>query len=477
MQLTYSYFAIALYLAVCIGILIYTLRQTGFRLALGGLQRESVGSQQYGWLLVAITVSVTMLGPADALGLSGKGYEYGLIWALAPMGAAIAQVIAGLFFVHRIKSYPGANQTLGDILSGKFGISVRPAVGFIVTLQAVAFAGVLVLAGAQILEVFLGVPKVWGLVLTALPIGLFTAVGGLSAVVKMDVFQGILMFVALMFVAGVAVVVSTESVQWDAPLPLETGAFQTEVGYYALFTAFLTYLFGEFLLPIYSQRALIARTQRDARIGFVGAGIIAGIWYLIIAFAGVVAFIVAEGVSDPEFVLIDNLKTLLGDTGPLISIAVAIALVSLFALLHSTFDGILNAGGVSFSKDLVSSFVPLNDTEQATLARRAMFAFAVLGLILPFRWPDMIELLLIGYTIWAPTVMPILVYTLLTDAKPVDKRIFWFAFGAGIAGWITGQYLIPQGFIPAILIGVALNALVLLAAHARLAKPKPMSVK
>lgn len=467
MIMTYSYIAIGIYVTVCLAILYLTLKQAGFKLSTGGLNREAVGSRQYGWMLVALTVTVTMLGPADALGLSGKGYEYGLIWALAPMGAALAQIIAGLFFVQRIKSHPGENQTLGDILGSKFGRSVRPAVGLIVTLQAIAFAGVLVLAGAQILEVFLGVPKVYGFVLTALPIGFFTAVGGLSSVVRMDIFQAILMALALFVVAGVALTIQALSGSLSDPLLLKTEAFDKEVGYFALFTAFLTYLFGEFLLPIYAQRALIARSPADAKKGFVGAGLAAGTWYFLIAFAGVVAFLGAEKVGNPEFVLFDNLKALFGSTGHLISVASAFAIISLFALLHSTFDGILNSGGVSFSKDLVSGFVPLSDSEQASLSRHSMFGFATLGMIIPFIWPDMITMLLVGYTIWAPTIMPVLVYTLLTDRRFIGGKTFWYAFSSGIFGWLLGEYILPQGYVPSILIGVGMNAAVLFFMHKR----------
>lgn len=454
----YSYIAIAAYAAICLAILLFTIRQTGADLKVGGLSREAIGSGRYGWLLIAITVSVTMLGPADALGLSGKGYEYGLIWAAAPIGAALAQIIAGVFFVHKIKTFPGENQTIGDILASKYGESVRPATGLIVTLQAVAFSGVLVLAGAQILDVFLGLPKLYGLLITSISIGIFTSAGGLSSVVRMDVFQGILMLAALILVAGVAVAVTPSAINWLDPLPFETPKFHQEVGYYALLSALLTYMFGEFLLPIYSQRALIARTASDARIGFILAGVLAAAWYIVITYSGVVASASPNDSADPEFVIIDNIKLLIGESSILLPVAMAIALVSLFALLHSTFDGILNAGGVSFSRDIASYFFSLDDKGQGRVARRAMLAFAILGMIVPFKWPDMIEMLLVGYTVWAPTLMPILVFSLLSSREKYSPSVFWIPFVAGGFGWGITNYAFPSA-IPAILIGVLANFL------------------
>lgn len=458
--MVYSYVALSLYTLICLAILFLTLRQTGFSVASGGIAREALGSGRYGWLLIAITVSVTMLGPADALGLSGKGYEYGLIWAVAPIGAATAQIIAGIFFVGKIKNFSGENKTIGDILALKFGQSVRPAVGLIVSLQAVAFSGVLVLAGAQLLDVFLGIPKIYGLLITSISIGLFTSIGGLSSVVRMDIFQGVLVLIALFLVAGVAIAVATTTVSWQDPLPIKTFKFQNEFGYGALLSAFLTYLFGEFLLPIYSQRALIAKSQRDAKLGFIFAGVMAAIWYIVITYSGVVASEISTKSSDPEFVIIDNLKFLIDGNNTALSIAMAIALVSLLALLHSTFDGILNAGGVSFSKDIASHFYNLDAIEQGKVARRSMFVFAVLGMIIPFKWPDMIDMLLIGYTVWAPTLMPILVFSLISDKEAYRPSFFWIPFCAGIIGWWITDYLLPEA-IP-ILVGVAANSLCIL---------------
>lgn len=463
----YQYWAAALYALVCLGVLYWTLREGKLRNESRGIKRETTGTARYAWWVVGLTVAATMLGPADTLGLSGKGYTHGLIWAFGPLGAAAAQIVAGLFFVHHIKQKSGEPQSLGDIFYERFGPSARIGVGALIFIQAVPFAGLLILAGAQILETFMGVPKLYGIMSTASFIGIITAAGGLATVVRTDIFQSALIIATLCIVFGttLALILGGAPVIGPKTLPLAE-----EVTFAAIFTVALTYFFGELLLPFYAQRALMAQSPNAARYGFVFAGVLAAVWYFVVTGAGVAAR--ATNVVDPELVILGNLTSVLGTSGPLATAALALAFVTLLALTHSTFDAILNTGGTAMSRDVVGGLVRLNDDQQGVLARMAMLLIALLGMVIPFIWSDLIDILLVGYTIWAPTMMPIFAWLILTEDRRHPAYVFWAALGAGAAGWWLAPKILPDE-IPGVLVGVIANVtmlLMLLGWHARVSK-------
>lgn len=464
------YSGLIIYIIVCTALLAATVIQGRKRNETTGIEREALGTSRFSWWIVGITVAATMLGPADALGLSQKGFEYGWLWVLGPIGAAFAQIVAGLFFVHKIKEQPGSPQTLGDMFTARFGSSPRSIVGVIVVMQAVAFSGLLILAGAQILHTFIGVPQIYGIIVTSLFIGLYTAIGGLNTIVKTDIFQGILIAVLLLFVAGTTAVLALTSPNLVQALPLATPAFSADFTFGAMLAITLTYFFGELLLPFYSQRALAAKSASHARIGFVVAGLIAAVWYLVVTASGAIGNAL-QSVNQPEFVLLSNLQAVVGTTGPLAWFALTIAFVGLIALMHSTFDAILNSGGVAFSRDIVGSFMQLTDKQQGTIARWSMLGISLLGMAIPFIWNDLIDILLIGYTIWAPTLMPIFAWLILTRPERVSAAVFWVPLAAGLGGWLLSPYILPEEFVPAILTGVVLNVLAILVVNRFRSRP------
>jgi SSS family solute:Na+ symporter len=453
-----SSIALLVYIAVCLALLVWTLVEGKRSKETLGIDREALGTARYPWMIVALTVAATMLGPADALGLSQKGYEYGFIWFFGPLGAACAQIVAGIFFVHRIKTQRTAPRSLGDVFDDRFGNSARIAVGALIFVQAVAFTGLLILAGAQILEVFVGLPKLYGILAVALSIGVMTAIGGLATIVRTDIFQSALI-IALLFV----VIGSTATLFYGIPLtgrgPFLSNAFGRLDSYSALAAVFLTYFFGELLLPFYAQRALMSRTPRDARIGFILAGFLAAAWYLVVTSAGVVARLI--NVTDPEFVLLGNLEAAVGGNSAGLVAVTVLAFVTLLALTHSTFDAILNTGGTAMSRDFVGGFTTLTDQQQGFLARLFMLIISALGMAIPFIWNDLIEILLVGYSIWAPTLMPVFAWIILTERGRLPALCFWLAVAAGIAGWVLAPRLFNDE-VPAVLVGVGGNIIVLL---------------
>jgi SSS family solute:Na+ symporter len=221
---------------------------------------------------------------------------------------------------------------------------------------------------------------------------------------------------------------------------------------------FFTYLFGEMLLPFYSQRALLTQTPAGARKAFILAGCVAAIWYLVVSAAGMAARTVTSA-SDPEYVLVENFSSAFGASG-LADAGLVAAFIGLLALTHSTFDSILNTGGVALSRDVLRKIAALSESQEGAVARRGMVVIAAFGLVVPFIWEGLIEILLIGYTMWAPTLMPIFGWMILTKHRKASPIVFWAGFLSGAGAWAVASAL-AESWLPAVAVGVAANVVAL----------------
>ena len=219
-------------------------------------KKYSLSDERFPTYMIAIAMAVTMVGPADALALSQNGYKYGLIWAMFPIGAALAQFISAKFFVRKIRNEFIGLKTVGDIFVVKCCKSSAVAVGFVTIIQAIAFSGVLILAGGQILESFLGVQKEIGMIITALLVGGYTSIGGMKAVMKTDLIQGIFMgIMMLLLIVSCGFLISNGNGISDGIFC--KADFSKEYDIRLIASLFLGYLLGELLLPAYCVRAMI----------------------------------------------------------------------------------------------------------------------------------------------------------------------------------------------------------------------------
>jgi SSS family solute:Na+ symporter len=152
-------------------------------------------------LLVCTLVS-SYYGIDVTFGTSESGYYYGVVawfWYSLPYYFFIA--LAALVVAPRLRRYEGA-MTLSDILEYHYGAKTR-VVG-----AAACFvysAPILAMAGMMTMMEFLGIPIVWGLVVSIGVCAAYTTMGGLWADAISDTVQFVLMCVSLAIAIPLAV--------------------------------------------------------------------------------------------------------------------------------------------------------------------------------------------------------------------------------------------------------------------------------
>ncbi|AFZ43827.1 Na+/solute symporter [Halothece sp. PCC 7418] len=240
---------------------------------------------------------------------------------------------------------------------------------------------------------------------------IYTAASGFYGVIWTDVFQGVLIFIAIIYVCGLTLSTVTLPETFSISVPLSSDEFQTIAmnltdwsnflpppnldlpGQYSAFNLFGVTLFFYLLKTgiegfsgaggYMSQRYFAASSDR-------AAGLLSLFWILLLAFRWplVTAFAILgihygltnTVIADPELVLPTVIDTYIpvGIKGLLVACFIAAAM--------STFDSIINSSAAYWVKDIYQAYLnPSANNEQLILqSRLASIAVVLIGLLFSF---------------------------------------------------------------------------------------------
>jgi SSS family solute:Na+ symporter len=325
---------------------------------------------------------------------------------------------------------------------------------------------------------------------------IYTVASGLYGVVWTDVFQGVLIFGAIIFVCIKAVSLVTLPEVFSTSVPLADGTFQTiQVklsdwsritppttmdlpGVYSMYNLFglaITFYLFKIVLEGSSggngymvQRYLSSKSDREAGLlSLLWTILLTFRWPLIISFAmlGIHYGMNNTVIADPELVLPTVLQHYLpiGIKGVLIAAFMAAAM--------STFDSTVNAGAAFWVKDLYQAFINPSASEKKLMmhSRVGSIGIVVLGLLFSFSvsnindiwgWISMgmsaglfVPQILrwywarfngYGYAIGTFTGIAVAVLLRLIGGEIPEYLFFLIASGSSLLGCIIGTFLTEE---------------------------------
>jgi solute:Na+ symporter, SSS family len=419
-------------------------------------REEALGTRNYGTVAVAMTLIGSNLGPADTLGLSDQAKKVGFFFLMFPVLAGLQQIICGLFFAEKIRQHSADCMTVGDILATRFSRLTQLFAGLVTVAQALAFTGILCLAGGQVLHAFFGWHQSYGVVFTAIFVGTYTALGGMNAVIKTDILQfWVIVAGASLAVLGAILLLAR------SPFPIPQEWFwrpdPQEFTARNMLTLGAGYFLGEAFLPMYSIRALITGARASARRAFVAFGGGIALYYVAMMLVGISANVLQGSGTGTEMVFVDVVSSLGGST-PFRWFLAGISMTALMGLTHSTLDSVLNAGATALVRDVVGAYFPLSDSSQRGFMKRGIIVISLLGTIFSVLSNDLIDILMIGYTVWVPTIVIPFGYVLLRGSQVRWRHSATVGILAGVVGLVVGSKL-PMIAIPPILVGFIANGI------------------
>ena len=360
---------------IAIGIYVSKRTNTGEDLFLAG--------RTLGWGVIGFSLFASNISSTTLIGLSGDAYRTGISVANYEWMAAIVLILMAIFFIpYYIKS---SITTIPEFLENRFDVRSRKYFSVITIFLSIVIdtAGGLY-AGALVVQVFFPEVDIWYTIIgLGLFAGLYTAAGGLKAVVYTDVLQAVILLTGstiltiLMFGnfdyswAAVKETVSGDHLSMIRPLDDEALPWLgTLIGVPVL--GFYYWATNQYIV----QRVLGSKDIKNARWGaMLGGALKVGALFIMII-PGVMAISVFPGLDDPDMVYPTMVANMLpvGITG--------LVLAGLISAILSSIDSTLNSSSKLITMDFIEPKNPnLTNKEIGKIGRWTTIVLMVIAVL------------------------------------------------------------------------------------------------
>src|SRR5947207_206264 len=362
------------------------------------LQDFALGGRSIPWwavlgsIIAAETSAATFLGtPAE--GFKTRGYFYGQL----VIGTILARIVVACTFIKPFYDY--RVQSVYEFLTVRFGTKTKNMASGIFLFTRVLGIGVRLYLGGAIMVViwrylFPSLPVnlntyVWGIIFVTVITTIYTAVGGIKAVVWTDLIQVVVMFSAVIFsivlllrhIPGGFETVKSNlgglgnikifQTGWDSQLPFGAAMKAMLEEPYTLFAAFI----GSTLITMAThgtdqdnvQRMLTAPDHRKSQLSLILSGVMdfpIAMAFLTVGILLSVYYAVVPGVTMPAS---DNeiFGHYIVHEMPVVFRGLIIA--GVFATMMGSTSAALNALATSFTKDFYLPYIRRDATDRQAI--------------------------------------------------------------------------------------------------------------
>jgi SSS family solute:Na+ symporter len=223
------------------------------------------------WVVILATTAATMIGGGASVGMVSRVAEVGIAAAVVTIAWHLQLLFTGLFIAPRLR---GLNLiTVGDFFELKFGPLARELAVVNCTIFLIGALAAQMAAMGTVAHAVLGLDYTTALMIGAAVTVFYSTVGGITAVVKTDVLQFVILVVGLGTAAAMLLARHGGFEQMTATA--QAGQFQLTSHWSStrLISLFVAFLLGETFVPPFAVRCFIAKDQQSARRGVAGAGI------------------------------------------------------------------------------------------------------------------------------------------------------------------------------------------------------------
>lgn len=331
-----------------------------------------LASKALPWWAVGASLIASNISAEQVIGMSGSGYVIGLAIASYEWMSALTLVIVAKYFLPiflKKEIY-----TMPQFLEIRFDRRVRTslAVFWLLVYIFVNLTSVLYL-GALALRTIMGIELIYGIIGLAIFSGLYTIYGGLKAVAWTDVVQVIALiggglvttFLALQAVSGDSGLINgLMALVERAPEKFDMILHSSHPNYIDL-PGISVLIGGMWIANLFywgcnqyiTQRALAAKSIKDAQRGLAFAGYLKLLIPLIVVIPGIAAWVLQADIGKPD----EAYPWLLSSFVPIGLKGVAFA--ALIAAIVSSLSSMVNSTATIFSMDIYKQIIRKNASE------------------------------------------------------------------------------------------------------------------
>lgn len=388
-------------------------------------------------LIVAGSLFATWVSSATVMGYAGSGFSVGLgaYWSGASFIATTMWM--GWYIIPRLRR--AGVTTVPELFEHYFGGSHRIVALLLSLGRDLGVIASISIALANIFQSLFGIPQIMALVITVGVALIFTASGGMWAVLVTDTIQSVMIIVGsvILIPLGIVKVGGLQAFIDMVPKthinPFAAGLSQT--------TGWI--LLGMFISMAYQtvlQRGLAAKDDKTARDCFVFGGGMAMLWYITPFMVGMVAKVVY-----PDINASDAYLTMCNILGPYAGI---FFVVCLMASCMSTISSCILTTTANITLDVYKRFINPNasDKQIVTLQRVCLLVIAVFCAWVGKKLPYILELFWIGGRVMASGLAPVFAALILWPRARRAPKATFLAMIAGAAASIGAQIFQASAF-------------------------------
>ncbi|XP_046609714.1 putative sodium-dependent multivitamin transporter isoform X1 [Neodiprion virginianus] len=153
---------------------------------------------------VAIGLMVSFLSAVSLLGASAENYVYGTMYVVVNLGYVIATPVVAYLYLPVFFKLQATSAF--EYLEKRFGTVARTITSSAISLQLLLYTGIVLYAPALAVEATTGLSKTASIIVIGLVCTCYSSLGGIKAVLITDIFQALLMLVAVLTVGITAAV-------------------------------------------------------------------------------------------------------------------------------------------------------------------------------------------------------------------------------------------------------------------------------
>ncbi|MBW6497047.1 MAG: sodium:solute symporter family protein [Bacteroidales bacterium] len=439
-----------------------------------GIEDYYVGGRKIGSWHIGLSVVATDVGGGFSIGLGGLGFIMGIAGSWMLFTGLLGAWLSAVLLIPRVKKLEQTRSlfTFPQFLGSFYNKRVALMAGIISAIGYLGFTSSQILAGAKLASAtFIQLDLQTALIIMGVIVIIYTAMGGIKAVIYTDTIQWIILMVGLIFIGIPVAFFSLGGMEGiSAALPAKFFSL-ANISWQQLLNWGVTIIPIWFVGMTLYQRIYASRNKREAQKAWFVAGLFE---WPIMAFMGVLLGLFARvAVSQGLFEYLGyataseidaemGLPLLLRTVLPVGLMGLMMA--AYFSAIMSTADSCLMASSGNFLTDILSRWTKnITGKKKFLLISQALtLVLGVLALMLASVMPNVLELMLYSYAFMVSGLFVPVIGALFMK-HPSNAAAFWaMLLGGGTTiTLIAGRWDLPLG-LDANIFGISISFLTFL---------------
>ncbi|NIL93946.1 MAG: hypothetical protein GTO71_05780 [Woeseiaceae bacterium] len=390
--------------------------------------------------LCSVTVIATWFGGAIMLGGAGSAYDDGMMGVIEdPWGGALALFLIGLFFARLFRRMRII--TVADFMEQRFGRMAGIAITVTTLFANVMWVASMLVAFGTIFETLTNIPMETSILVGAVVIFLYTAVGGMWAVALTDFVQFMIIMAGLVILF---VVVLVDAGGWGQIGPQLPDYTFRMIPFDNTADQWLNYLRAWTIIGIVDisaqtlfQRIASAKDERVAQRSFYIGGLGYLTFGMIAVFLGIIGSVMMPGLANSEAIIPELAMAHLHP------IAIAIFVGAVLAAIMSTADSALLASASVIAKNVLP-LVKRDPSPRLSLlvARIAIPACGSISILVALEIQIVFDLMVDANILGlAAIIVPFVLGVWWSKANRTGALV---SMAMGISAWLATLWLRPE---------------------------------